>query len=69
VHQVILPAFSNDAPYVIAQILLDGCENRVRITSNVIGCPWEEVKVGMRVRVVFDDVTPEAALPKFCPEP
>ena len=68
VHHVVLPAFSNDAPYVIAQILLDGTEDRVRITSNIIGCPWEQVKVGMRVRALFEDVTPGVALPKFRPD-
>jgi len=32
-----------------------------------VDCPWEEVKVGMRVAVVFDDVTPDVSLPKFRP--
>jgi uncharacterized OB-fold protein len=35
--------------------------------SNVIECPWEQVRVGMRVRVVFDDVTADVTLPKFRP--
>ena len=68
VHHAILPAFLDDVPYVIAQIDLDGCGNRVQISSNVIGCSSEEIKVGMRVRVAFDDVTPEVTLPKFRPE-
>ena len=40
-----------------------------RLLSNVIGCPWEDVKVGMPVRVIFEDVTPEMTLPKFVPSP
>ena len=67
VHHVSVPAFADDIPYVIAQITMDGTDNRVMLTSNVIDCPWEEVKVGMAVRVVFDDVTPECTLPKFRP--
>jgi hypothetical protein len=33
--------------------------------SNVIGCPAEDVKIGERVAVSYDDVTDEIALPKF----
>jgi uncharacterized OB-fold protein len=46
---------------------MDGTDEKVMLTSNVIDVPWEEVKVGMRVQAVFDDVTPEISLPKFRP--
>jgi hypothetical protein len=39
----------------------------VQLISNVIGCPWEDVKVGMAVKVLFEDVTPEVTLAKFEP--
>ena len=67
VHYVSVPAFQDDVPYVIAHITIDGTDERVRLMSNVIGCPWEDVRVGMPVRVVFEDVTPEMTLPKFRP--
>jgi uncharacterized OB-fold protein len=67
VHYVSVPAFQEDSPYVVAHITLDGTDDRVHLTSNVIGCPWEDVRVGMPVRVVFEDVTPEITLPKFRP--
>jgi hypothetical protein len=67
VHYVSIPAFQDDVPYVVAHITLDGTDNRVTMISNVIECPWQEVKVGMPVRVVFEDVTPEVTLPKFRP--
>ena len=67
VHYASVPAFADDIPYVIAQITIDGTGNQVILTSNVIDCPWEEVKVGMAVRVVYDDVTPEYTLAKFRP--
>jgi len=35
--------------------------------SNFIECPWQQVRVGMPVRLVFEDVTPEVTLPKFRP--
>lgn len=61
------PAFAADVPYVIAQVDLDGTSGCVRMTSNVVDCPWEEVRVGMKVAVVFEDVTPEFTLFKFRP--
>lgn len=67
VHHVTRPAFAEDAPYVIAQITIDGTDEQVILTSNIIGHPWEDVKVGMPVRVVWDDVTREFTLPKFRP--
>ena len=65
VHYVSVSAFADDIPYVVAQITIDGTDNHVILTSNVIDCQWEEVKVGMAVRVVYDDVTPEYTLAKF----
>ncbi len=67
VHYSAIPAFQEILPYVVAQIAIDGTNEHVKILSNVIDCPWESVQVGMPVRVVFEDVTPEVALPKFRP--
>jgi uncharacterized OB-fold protein len=33
----------------------------------VVGIDPKEVEIGMRVEVVWDDVTPEFSLPKFRP--
>ncbi len=66
-HYVTVPSFADDAPYVVAHVTMDGTDDRVRIVSNVIGVPWEKVHVGMRVRVRFEDVTPEISLPKYEP--
>ena len=35
--------------------------------SNVVGCPVEDVKLGMKVAVVFEQQAPEVWLPKFKP--
>lgn len=39
----------------------------VHIVSNLVECRSEEIKVGMPVKVVFEDVTEEITLPKFRP--
>ena len=35
--------------------------------SNLIDCKPEDVRIGMPVEVVFEDVSPEVTLPKFRP--
>lgn len=67
VHHVTAAAFKEDAPYVVALVTLEGTDDHVQLITNVVDCPWDQVKVGMPVEVVFEDVTPEATLPKFRP--
>lgn len=67
VHYVSIPAYQGDVPYVVAHIALDGSDGEITMVSNVIDCPWEQMRVGMSVRVVFDDVTADVTLPKFRP--
>ena len=57
-------AFEKDIPYVIAWIDL---EEGPRMISNVIGYPVEDVKIGMKVSVEFEQQSPEIWLPKFTP--
>ena len=64
VYQPGHPAFNDDAPYVFASVQLD-CG--VRIPSNIVGIPHEQVHIDMPVEVVFEDVTPEWTLVKFKP--
>ena len=83
VHYSAVPAFAAEIPYVVAHITMDETDGAVRLISNVIDCPLpsdperggssssfgtsEQVRVGMPVEVVFEDVTPEVSLPKFRP--
>ncbi len=52
VNRAPLPAFRADAPYVLA--LVDLAEGP-RMMMNVIGCDPAEVRIGMPVRIVFED--------------
>jgi uncharacterized OB-fold protein len=58
------PGFEKDVPYNIVLIEL---EEGVRMMSTVVGCDNDEVRIGMAVEVVFDDVTADVTLPKFRP--
>lgn len=63
-HQNQAPGFREELPYVLAVVeLAEG----VRLMTNVVGCPPDQVRIGMAVEVVFEDVTPEITLAKFRP--
>jgi len=66
-HRAFSPAFSDELPYVVAHVTLDGTDGNVVIIGNLLGCQWTDVKVGMPVRVDFEDAMEEVALPKFKP--
>ena len=56
--------FRDSLPYVMAYVeLAEG----VKMLTNLVDCKPEEVKIGMPVEVVYEDVTPEVTLAKFRP--
>ena len=56
------PAFPADVP--CAPVVIE-MEEGVRLVSEVVDCPPEELEIGMAVEVRYHDVTPDLALPKF----
>lgn len=56
------PSFQNDIPYVFA--LVETKEGPL-FGSMVVGCRPEEVKVGLPVQVVFEDIPGGFTLPKL----
>jgi uncharacterized OB-fold protein len=56
--------FESDVPYVIAIVAL---EEGPHMTSNVVGIAPEQLRVGMPLTAVFDDVTETATLVRFRP--
>ncbi|HEY90354.1 MAG TPA: Zn-ribbon domain-containing OB-fold protein [Dehalococcoidia bacterium] len=63
-HKVYHPAFAQDVPYAIVAVEL---EEGPRVTSNLVDCRLEDIRIGMPVEVVFEDITEEISLPKFRP--
>jgi uncharacterized OB-fold protein len=57
-------AFEPDIPYVIAWVDLD---EGPRLITNIVGCPVEDVKLGMKVTVRFEQASNNVWLPKFSP--
>lgn len=57
------PAFRDYVPYVLSYVDLD---EGFRMMTNIVDVPPEQVKVGMRVRVKWEDHD-EVSLPFFAP--
>ncbi len=56
--------FRESLPYIMAYVELD---EGLKMLTNLVECRPEEVKIGMPVEVVYEDVTPEVTLAKFRP--
>jgi uncharacterized OB-fold protein len=63
-HQRYFKSFEADLPYNVAFIeLAEG----PMMMSTLVGVPPDQIRCDMPVEVVFEQVTPEIALPKFRP--
>jgi uncharacterized protein len=64
VHVNDLPPFHERVPYVAAVVdLAEG----PRMMTNVVDCDFDELAVGMALRVAYRELTPEFTVPVFVP--
>lgn len=63
-HQLYFPGFKDELPYNVTQVTLD---EGPRLLTNLVGVAHDQLRIGMPVEVVFEDVTDEVTLPKFRP--
>lgn len=63
-HQVYHPGFATEVPYAVVIIKLT---EGAKMTSNLVGVAPHDIKIGMPVKVVFEDISDEVTLPKFAP--
>lgn len=64
VHRPPSRKFEEDVPYTVALVELD---EGVRMMSNIVEIEPQDVRVGMEVEVVFEEIGPGISLPKFRP--
>jgi uncharacterized OB-fold protein len=64
VHQAAVPGF--DVPHAVVLVDLEE-QPGVRICANLLDCPLDEIRIGMPVEVVFEDLSDEISLPQFRP--
>jgi uncharacterized OB-fold protein len=65
-HQVYHPGFADEVPYAIVVVKL---AEGPKMVSNLVGVAPSDIRIGMRVRAVFDDITTDVTLPKFAAIP
>jgi uncharacterized OB-fold protein len=58
-------ALAEKVPYITALIQL---EEGPRVLTNLRNCSEDETRIGMPVRLIFEPLTDEIALPQFEPE-
>lgn len=69
VERAIMPGMDAHLPYVPAVITLEG-GGGTRLISNVVDVEVADIRVGLPVRVVWDDVVGQGvAVPRFVPDP
>lgn len=66
VRRAFVPSLAERLPYVVVVVELDG-GGGARLLSNLVDVGPETVRVGMPVEVVWEDVGPDLALPRFRP--
>lgn len=59
-----LPGWQKDLPILMCLIDLD---DGARLYGQVTDCSPDDIRIGMRVEAWFEDIGPEAAIPKFRP--
>ena len=68
VHRAYVPSLADHLPYIVVVVELeDG--GSVRLTSNLVDAAPDAVHVGMAVEVVWEDLGPGLAVPRFRPLP
>lgn len=64
-HKPYFPGFAAEVPYAVVQVRLS---SGVRFFSNLVDVPREDIRIGMAVVAVFEDVSDEVTLLKFRPK-
>ena len=67
VRQAFIPSLADKLPYVVVAVDLDGGRRGPASVSNLVDVDPDEVAIGMPVEVVWEDMGPELALPRFRP--
>jgi uncharacterized OB-fold protein len=64
IHHPTHVAMQGRTPYLVALVDL---EDGPRLVANIRDCPMEEVRIGLKVEVTFEEIAPGVVLPQFRP--
>ena len=65
-YRPFLPGFQHDLPLIIAQAQLDQAPE-VKIMCNLLECDAKNIYIGMPVKMTWQDITEDRALPQWVP--
>jgi uncharacterized protein len=60
------PELKDSVPFVVGVVKLTDADG-TKLFTNVVNCQPEDVHIGMKLNVVWDDVEPGRAVPRFEP--
>jgi uncharacterized OB-fold protein len=63
-HDARTPAFAARQPYAIVWVELDE-QPRLRVLTNMPDTPLDQVKIGAKVEVTFEEIAPDVTIPQF----
>lgn len=66
VHRAMIPSLAERLPYVVIVVQLDDAGD-ARLVSNLVDSDVAAVTVGLPVEVVWEDLSPSLAVPRFRP--
>lgn len=63
-HQAFVPQLKDHVPFVVAVVEPEDAPG-IRLVTNLVGTETDDVRIGMPVEVVWDDVHEHATIPRF----
>lgn len=66
IHHASHPALSRVAPYNVALVIFPDMQG-VRLVTNIVDCRNEDLRIGMKLTLVWEEVSSMGALPRFRP--
>ncbi len=64
VHYAPLPGYAKDVPYVLATVRL---AEGPQMMTNLVGCDWQQVRIGQRLAVCWEERAGGLRVPQFTP--
>lgn len=65
-YRPFLPGFQHDLPTIITVASLDKAPE-VMVMANILNCDAENVEIGMPLKMTWEDITEDRALPQWVP--
>lgn len=63
-HRAFVSGFAEEAPYAVLLVDVDQAPG-VKILANLVNSSWQSAKIGMSVRMVWEDRTSDVAIPQW----